>query len=165
LPRPAASAAGAADANIRIGDSETLIPADYNSIMPRFGFAWSLPGSDRLVLRGGYGIFYERTTGGFANSLRQSPPFFREVQLNNLGDWNTVPEDIPSFPLPAFQIGFDDLHTQDLIQGLERAAAFDQVIQSAVKRMNMAETLILFTADHSYDFRVFSGRRGALDRH
>ena len=31
-------------------------------------------------------MFYERTTGGFANSLRQAPPFFRELQLNNLGD-------------------------------------------------------------------------------
>ena len=36
-------------------------------------------------------VFYERITGGFANSLRQSPPFFRELQLNNLGNWNTLP--------------------------------------------------------------------------
>ncbi len=99
---------GAQNVKLRIGNSKTLIPGDYNNIMPRFGFAWSLPGADRLILRGGYGIFYERTTGSFANSLRQSPPFFREVQLNNLGDWNTVPEDIPTFPLPEFIVGFDD---------------------------------------------------------
>ena len=53
-------------------------------------------GIDNVVLRGGYGMFYERITGGFANSLRQSPPFFREPQLNNLGDWNIIPADIPA---------------------------------------------------------------------
>jgi hypothetical protein len=53
-------------------------------------------------------MFYERITGGFANSLRQSPPFFRELQLNNLGDWNVYPQDIGSLPIPAMSIAFDD---------------------------------------------------------
>jgi hypothetical protein len=34
-----------------------------NGWEPRIGFAWQLPGTNRLVLRGGYGIFYTRTTG------------------------------------------------------------------------------------------------------
>ena len=63
--------------------------------MPRVGLAWTPFERRNVVLRGGYGVFYERTTGGFANSLRQAPPFFRELQLNNLGDWNVVPRDIP----------------------------------------------------------------------
>jgi hypothetical protein len=53
-------------------------------------------------------MFYERITGGFANSLRQSPPFFRELQLNNQGNWNGFPQDIGSLPIPAMAIGFDD---------------------------------------------------------
>ena len=31
---------------------------DWNNFAPRFGFAWKVGGSDRMVVRGGYGLFY-----------------------------------------------------------------------------------------------------------
>ena len=34
-----------------------------NTLNPRIGFAWSLPGTERLVLRGGYGVYHEHATG------------------------------------------------------------------------------------------------------
>lgn len=102
------SVSGAAQVNIWFADSKSIVPKDYNHFMPRLGFAWSPFGGKSLVARGGYGIFFERTTGAFANPLRQGPPFSREAQLNNLSDWNTIPEDIPSFPMPAMLVGFDD---------------------------------------------------------
>ncbi|MBI1766426.1 MAG: TonB-dependent receptor [Acidobacteria bacterium] len=34
---------------------------DHNNFAPRFGFAWSPAKNDRLVVRGGYGLFYGRT--------------------------------------------------------------------------------------------------------
>jgi hypothetical protein len=40
-----------------------------NTINPRIGFAWALPG-DRFVLRGGYGIYHQTITG---------QPFFQEL--------------------------------------------------------------------------------------
>lgn len=39
----------------------SYINNDHNNIAPRFGFAWNPAGSDKLVVRGGYGMFYGRT--------------------------------------------------------------------------------------------------------
>jgi len=50
---------------------------------PRFGFAWQpLPNSDRLVLRGGYGLFYSRTNGNAVLQTVTSQPF---VSIHVLG--------------------------------------------------------------------------------
>jgi hypothetical protein len=102
------SVPGAAGLNLRIADSKSIVPGDYDNIMPRVGLAWSPHADGKVVVRGGYGLFYERVTGAYANSLRQGPPFFRESQLNDLGDWNTVPRDVPTFPVPNMRVGFDD---------------------------------------------------------
>jgi alkaline phosphatase len=52
-----------------------------------------------------------------------------------------------------------DLHTEDIVQGLDRAVALDATIRKTTERMAGTPTLILFTADHSYDFRIHDGDR------
>jgi hypothetical protein len=94
--------------DLNIADSTSLIPGDYNNFMPRVGFAWTPTAGKNVVVRGGYGIFFERITGSFANSQRQSSPLFRENQLDNAGDWNEEAKDIDPFPIPEFAVGFDD---------------------------------------------------------
>ena len=51
-----------------------------NNFGPRFGFAWQLPKSflpfsHRMVLRGGYGMYFTRATGQPFIQLATSPPF------------------------------------------------------------------------------------------
>ena len=99
---------GAAGLNLNISSRKSIVPSDYNNLAPRIGFAWQPSSGGDVVVRGGWGLFYERVTGAFANSLRQGPPFFRELQLNDAGSWNTIPNDVPTFPVPNMRIGFDD---------------------------------------------------------
>lgn len=50
--------------------------APLHNFGPRIGFAWRpLASSDRLVLRGGYGVFYSRTNGNSVLQTVVSPPF------------------------------------------------------------------------------------------
>lgn len=63
-------------------------------------------------------------------------------------------------PKGLFLMVESDLHTEKLLLGLERAVQMDRTIRRTAERMN-ADTLILFTADHSYDLRIHHGRKGA----
>jgi hypothetical protein len=100
------SMAGAAQSNLKKASTPSIVSGDKNNFMPRIGFAYSPFGGNKLVLRGGYGIFFERTTGAFANSLRQSAPFFRESQINDQSSYNTWAPDYPVFPMPTIVVGF-----------------------------------------------------------
>jgi alkaline phosphatase len=52
-----------------------------------------------------------------------------------------------------------DMHTPRIKQGLDRVIAMDNVIRETAGRVK-DDTLILFTADHSFDLRLRSGKKG-----
>ena len=45
------------------GVDTSFIPTDGNNFAPRFGFAWDALPSHRLVIRGGYGLYFPRLVG------------------------------------------------------------------------------------------------------
>lgn len=49
---------------------------DYNNFAPRIGFAWQPQSMKRVVFRGGYGMFYERTSASYKVDLQRAAPFF-----------------------------------------------------------------------------------------
>ena len=50
--------------------------SDRNNFAPRAGFAWQPQRFQRLVLRGGYGVYFERTGGAIKADMQLSSPFF-----------------------------------------------------------------------------------------
>lgn len=52
-----------------------LVYADHNNFAPRVGFAWDMLGSQRLVMRGGFGIFYDIEDGALNLQFGGQPPF------------------------------------------------------------------------------------------
>ncbi|HWR54705.1 MAG TPA: alkaline phosphatase [Bryobacteraceae bacterium] len=66
---------------------------------------------------------------------------------------NTAVDVLSRNPNGYFLMVESDLHTDKLVRGLERAAAFDQIIRNVASRVS-ANTLVLFTADHSFDLRI-----------
>jgi hypothetical protein len=63
------------DGVTKVGSTTGLNDVGQNTWNPRLGLAWQLPGTDRLVLRGGYGIYHSRTTGQPFIQLLTAPPF------------------------------------------------------------------------------------------
>ena len=64
-------------------------PMDMNNISPRVGFAWTLDDAGRSALRGGAGIFYQRTsytflTNMYSQGARFSDSFIVNFPTNNV---------------------------------------------------------------------------------
>ncbi|MGH8525025.1 MAG: TonB-dependent receptor domain-containing protein, partial [Gammaproteobacteria bacterium] len=66
----------------RVVIQEKLHESDRNNFAPRLGFAWSpnrlltFETANKLVVRGGFGIAYNRTPIAVLNNSRGNPPFF-----------------------------------------------------------------------------------------
>jgi Carboxypeptidase regulatory-like domain/TonB dependent receptor len=78
---------------------------DQNTWNPRVGFAWRLPRTERVVLRGGYGVYHSRYTGQPFLQLLVAAPFgqIRQLQLEqNAGANEQVPFSLAVPTLPSF---------------------------------------------------------------
>jgi hypothetical protein len=68
-------------ATAKADNNHTLKGQDLNNFQPRFGFAFSPFDSNKLVVRGGYGIFFDRPSASFINTVFSNYPFLREVEV------------------------------------------------------------------------------------
>jgi hypothetical protein len=65
----------------RADSRSTLNGERWGNIAPRLGFAWTPGDTERVVLRGGYGIYYDRPSGAFVNTMFSNYPHLREVEI------------------------------------------------------------------------------------
>ena len=63
----------------RADTKHTLNGQDLNNFAPRLGFAYSA--SEKHVFRGGYGLFYDRPSAAFMNTVFSNYPILREIEV------------------------------------------------------------------------------------
>jgi hypothetical protein len=83
---------------------------DRNNFAPRFGFAWDAMGNAKLVVRGGFGIFYDLEDGALNEQFGGEPPFGHVIQLTpggftGIGSVNPIADPYNAFgqtnPFPS----------------------------------------------------------------
>ena len=57
-------------------------PIDTNNFAPRLGFIWDPGGANKSVVRGGYGMFYDRTLLGQLESLQFNTKYAKSFEAN-----------------------------------------------------------------------------------
>ncbi len=68
--------------NSTVGNASALIKSDRNNFGPRLGFAWSpLRFHESTVVRGGFGIAYNRTNDVLFSNARGNPPAFARFNI------------------------------------------------------------------------------------
>lgn len=81
---------GTLPALARSGNNHTLDGHDLNNFAPRFGFSYKPFKNDKTVIRGGYGVFYDRPSAAFINTVYSNFPFFKEIERSNQNTPATV---------------------------------------------------------------------------
>ncbi|HET9531070.1 MAG TPA: TonB-dependent receptor, partial [Blastocatellia bacterium] len=94
----------------RLDNNYGILGENQNNIGPRVGFAWQLPHTalaftHRMVLRGGYGMYFSRATGQPFIQLAAGPPFAaaRLVQFPANGTLSFASPFGPELSFPVFQ--------------------------------------------------------------
>ncbi len=96
----------AINATARTATKHTLNGQDLNNIAPRIGFAFSPLDNSRLVIRGGYGVFFDRPSAAFINTVFSNYPFLREAEVtfpgSNVPIASAFSRQDPNFPFNQY---------------------------------------------------------------
>ena len=82
-----------------------MVQNSYGTVGPRIGFAYDLTGKGKTIVRGGFGMFYERIQGNDVYNMGPNPPFGFSPNLSSVSFSNPNvsiltgnPAAVPSYP-------------------------------------------------------------------
>jgi hypothetical protein len=123
---------GMREANVN-GFPRGVVNNNYNTWQPRVGFAYDLSGNGRTVVRGGFGMFYERIQGNDVYNAALNPPFAYQPSANDVTFSNpnisvltgTVPTTPQLFPstLTNIKYHYPNPGTANFSLGVQREIA------------------------------------------
>ena len=121
---------GIREANVN-GFPRGVVQNDYNTWEPRIGFAYNFRGDGKTVLRGGFGVFYERVQGNDVYNAALNPPFAYQPSATNVYFSNphtsaltgaTTTQSFPSV-LTNINYHYPSPGTEDYSLGIQRELA------------------------------------------
>ncbi|HEX3987145.1 MAG TPA: carboxypeptidase regulatory-like domain-containing protein [Acidobacteriaceae bacterium] len=108
-----------------------VVQNDYETWQPRIGFAYNLRGNGKTVIRGGFGVFYERIQGNDVYNAALNPPFAYQPSATNVYFSNphtsaltgaTTTQTFPSV-LTNINYHYQNPGTEDYSLGIQREVA------------------------------------------
>ena len=86
-----------------------IVDTNYRNWAPRLGFAYRVGGSNKTVVRGGYGVFYNTQVGNTTTDFVRNPPFQERWIItapDSINPYLTLKDLLPLGPLTISQSAF-----------------------------------------------------------